>query len=294
MARRWWQYTDWDGTVAEWPAGTFPHPCTVFRQQWINQFFSWKWYVERSYSAPTWVSTWRRLQDVVFWNEILGRCSFHANGIHKMVELSDGNAINENFLSDAELVQDTPYWSISAGNNLQSTLPNFLKTMRERLDRAGLVGGGAIQSLGHRKEWQWDGSETWRPRADYALQSSGYGYGMVYGGPSKKWVEYYDNIDLSLYDATYKNAIYSILTQSDPPGGGGLPTGAYCHLVFDAGGGSFAIGSSSEPPGGEPSSETSYSYYADLFVATFPHDILPAAFRAPDWPQAASTLFGIE
>lgn len=71
MARKWWQFSNWpDGTsgdapdvkdqdpnaVEEWAPNSLPKPCTLFRQEWLNQFVAWKYYLTRA--SPPDASTW--------------------------------------------------------------------------------------------------------------------------------------------------------------------------------------------------------------------------------------------
>ncbi len=61
MARQWWQFSNWPddpepNAVEIWAPDTLPKPCTIIRQEWLNQFVAWKYYL--MHDGPPDSNTW--------------------------------------------------------------------------------------------------------------------------------------------------------------------------------------------------------------------------------------------
>ncbi len=183
MAKQWWQYANWpDGTsgsnpnltgqnpdaVVDWPSGTAPKPCTVFRTAWLNQFIGWARYVStESMSA---ISQGHNVQSASFWNENLRPALNHNEDGYLCKTYSNSDiAPNGQFVP----IPLTPsYAKIQSGQIIHPGAQNdklieFLCTARAEIDKICAVEYTRAGDP-YSDEWQyiersWDGSETVRP-----------------------------------------------------------------------------------------------------------------------------------
>lgn len=198
MSRIWHQWID--GNKVVWPADELPHPQTVFKANFLNQFIAWKKYVSKNNSVARFISPGDIIQGADFWNGMRYTISgFWGKGwllgylyapdsdlISPGVKTAPAEYINESTESLAS-VMDHPVAEINRGDNLQSILPAWLMNLRWQLDASSVYvdwgGVSGISSNGTlwRYEWnrqtqqyEWSIHQTWQNRNYCSLYGDWY------------------------------------------------------------------------------------------------------------------------
>lgn len=164
MNKNWFQFID--GRKVDWPENELPHPKTIFKADFINQFIGWCKYLQHI-SPSIWgalesardisfVEVGTIIQEASFWNRLIvnpydtGDClvlwgARWAWGL-TAAELKDVGTSPK--LSSLYKPQDHPEWAdhpvepFSRGDNLQGALRQWLFNLRWRIDNTTACYGG--------------------------------------------------------------------------------------------------------------------------------------------------------
>lgn len=164
MNKNWFQFID--GRKVDWPENELPHPKTIFKADFINQFVGWCKYLQHI-STDIWgvygsardisfVDIGTIIQEASFWNQLI--VNPHDMGGYLPLwgarwawgltadELKDvGTSLQ---LSSLVRPVDHPEWAdhpvepFSRGDNLQGSLRQWLFNLRWRIDNSTACYGG--------------------------------------------------------------------------------------------------------------------------------------------------------
>lgn len=161
MARVWKQFSRSNGWT-DWPAGTLPHPDSVFRAEFLNQFIGWiryldalRYYNTQTLLLPEFIQIGSNIQTADFWNSL----NYTSNLITRNITWDIDGVLNvgydfdlENKIEGNSAYEDTLFDNISTGDIIQPRssndcpVRNRLLKLRTRLDMFKLSYGPNIFS----------------------------------------------------------------------------------------------------------------------------------------------------
>jgi hypothetical protein len=193
MNKHWFQFID--GEKVDWPDNELPHPKTIFKADFINQFIGWCKYLQHI-SPSIWgangsardisfIEVGTIIQEASFWNRLIVNpydagyylplwAARWAWGL-TAAELKDVGTSPK--LSSLYKPQDNPEWAdhpvepFARGDNLQGNLRQWIFNLRWRIDNTTACYGGhshAASSSMTIKQWsgRLDGTDrtvqTWQ------------------------------------------------------------------------------------------------------------------------------------
>ncbi len=164
MNKNWFQFID--GRKVDWPENELPHPKTIFKADFINQFIGWCkylqhispgiWGAQGSARDISFVEVGTIIQEASFWNQLI--INPYDTGSYLPLwgarwawgltadELKDVGTSPK--LSSLYKPQDNPEWAdhpvepFSRGDNLQGKLRQWLFNLRWRIDNSTACYGG--------------------------------------------------------------------------------------------------------------------------------------------------------
>lgn len=183
MNKNWFQFID--GRKVEWPENELPHPKTIFKADFINQFIGWCKYLQHI-STDIWganestrdisfVEAGAIIQEASFWNQLIINPYFAGVYIPGGMALWGtrwGWGLTADELKDvgtslqlSSLVRpvDHPEWAdhpvepFSRGDNLQGSLRQWLFNLRWRIDNSTACYGGPHDASSSMTVTNWSG-----------------------------------------------------------------------------------------------------------------------------------------
>lgn len=147
MSRIWHQWID--GNKVEWPADELPHPQTVFKANFLNQFIAWIRYLnyigQLSEHIPEYIVAGDIIQRASFWNGLIINPKTSEPGYiwpyrwrYTLSDLSNTGPLPH---SSIKPLYEINGWGeaitprINRGDNLQGIIRVWLKNLRWKLDR---------------------------------------------------------------------------------------------------------------------------------------------------------------
>lgn len=196
VSRIWHQWID--GNKVEWPADELPHPRTVFKTNFINQFIGWyKYLTEFSYNYKAteiqFIEPGTIIQPADFWNSLHGWIfgywseswpmgwiytpdpdSWFIEGTYiKRDALYDPIPIYFEYITE---IYKTLGYNISAvqrGDNLQAILREFFYRLRNQMDRCVIHQYAPADFTGVVQQWRYsEFYDRWDRYSDYVGTAS--------------------------------------------------------------------------------------------------------------------------
>lgn len=192
VSRIWYQWID--GNKVEWPSDELPHPQTVFKANFLNQFIAWIRYLnyigQLSEHIPGFIVAGDIIQRASFWNGLIINPETSDSGdiwsYRWQYTLSDLSNTGPMPYSSIKPLYEINGWEeaitprINRGDNLQGIIRVWLKNLRWKLDRCSTyyntMAGGYMRAC------------EWRDPKVYPPYQECTNHGHVYGVMPSIWM----------------------------------------------------------------------------------------------------------